>query len=84
MQSRAPKQSLKELAKARTPRDWTLESRAVAVDAVYLRGQLKDSTRPYNAPALPNGYAPTAKTVAERQAALAGFRLADEIQKLVK
>ena len=79
-----PKQSLKELSKARKPKDWSLESRAIAIDMVYLRGELKGSTRPDTAPALPAGYTRTAKAVAERQAALAGRRLADEIQTYVK
>jgi hypothetical protein len=36
------------------------------------------------APDLPEGYTKTAKAVAERQAALAGYRLADELQKCLK
>jgi len=35
-------------------------------------------------PALPEGYAKEAKMVAEKQAALSGYRLADEIQKWVR
>jgi hypothetical protein len=33
---------------------------------------------------LPEGYSKAAKVVAERQAALAGYRLADEMAKWVK
>jgi len=84
IESDHPKSSLKELKKANTPKEWSLESRFVAIEKVYLRGELKGSTRPDTAPALPAGYTRTAKAVAERQAALAGCRLADEIQRYVK
>jgi hypothetical protein len=79
-----PRSSLKELSKARTPKEWSLESRAVAIDVVYLRGQLKGSISPETTPALPADYTRTAKTVAERQAALAGYRLADEIRNVLR
>ena len=84
IESRYFRNSLKELKKNRTPKEWGLESRAVAIEKVYLRGQLKGSTRAESAPELPVGYTKAAKAVAERQAALAGYRLADEIQKYVR
>jgi hypothetical protein len=34
-------------------------------------------------PALPDGYTKNMKTIAEKQAALAGYRLADEIRDYV-
>jgi len=33
---------------------------------------------------LPEGYTKAAKTVAERQGALAGYRLADQVRELVR
>jgi hypothetical protein len=79
-----PRKALKELRKDKTPKDWSLESRGLAVEAVYLRGKLKGGTSRETAPDLPAGYTKAAKTAAERQAALAGYRLADEIQKGLK
>jgi hypothetical protein len=84
IESRYPRNSLKELKKDRTPKEWSLESRAVAIEKVYLHGELRGSTSAESAPSLPEGYAKAAKAVAERQAALSGYRLADEIQKCVR
>ena len=50
----------------------------------YLNGRLKGGTSAESAPALPEGYTTEAKAIAERQAALATDRLADEIQKVVR
>jgi hypothetical protein len=79
-----PRKSLPELTKATTPKEWSLESRAIAVEKAYLHGNLNGSTRADDAPELPAGYTREAKAVAERQAALAGYRLADEIQKVLR
>jgi hypothetical protein len=84
LEAEYPRKSLKELKKAKAPRDWSLESRKLAVERAYLRGELRSGSNPEFAAALPGGYAKTAKAVAERQAALAGYRLADEIQKYLK
>jgi hypothetical protein len=84
IQAQHPRKSLKELKRLRTPKDWSLAGRSLAVEEVYLRGKLKGGTNRENAPELPSGYTKTAKTVAERQAALAGYRLADEIEKCLK
>jgi hypothetical protein len=81
IQAEHSRKSLKELKKARTPKDWSLESRSLAVEKVYLREKLKGGTSKDTAPELPAGYSKTAKKVAERQAALAGYRLAEEIKK---
>ncbi|EEF59931.1 hypothetical protein [Pedosphaera parvula] len=59
-------------------------SRAVALDKGYLQGELKGSTSPERAHSLPGDYTKNAKAVAERRAALAGYRLADEIQKCLR
>jgi hypothetical protein len=61
-----------------------LESRGAAVEKAYLRGELKGGTSKENAVGLPEGYTKVAKVVAEKQAALAGYRLADELQKWVR
>jgi S1/P1 Nuclease len=79
-----PKKTLKELRKAKTPKKWSLESRAIAVEKAYLHGGLKGGTDRETAVELPEGYTKAAKVVAERQAALAGYRLAAEIQKWVR
>jgi hypothetical protein len=84
IQTRFPRKSLKELRKATSPKEWSLESRSVAIDKAYLRGKLQGSTSPEAAPSLPRGYSKEAKAVAERQGALAGYRLADEIQSCLK
>ncbi len=81
--SENPRTSLPELKKDTTPKEWSLESRTLAIEKAYLQGELKGSTRPETAPALPSGYTKTAKAVAEKQAALAGYRLCSEIQKCV-
>jgi hypothetical protein len=79
-----PRKSLPELKKAKTPKDWSLESRGIAVEKAYLHGELKGGTSKETAVDLPEGYTKAAKVVAEKQAALAGYRLADEIEKWVK
>jgi hypothetical protein len=61
-----------------------LESRILAIEKAYLNGQLKGSEDEDHAPTLPEGYAKAAKAVAERQAALAGYRLADKIAKCLE
>jgi hypothetical protein len=61
-----------------------LESRRLAVEEVYLHGKLQGSTNPDTAPGLSADYPKAAKAIAERLAALAGYRLADEIQEYVR
>jgi hypothetical protein len=84
MEADFPRKSLHELSKARTPLKWSLECRSLAVEKVYLGGKLAGSPTPETAPALPEDYAKSAKAVAERRAALAAARLADEIRKYLK
>jgi hypothetical protein len=79
-----PKKSLPELKEAKTPREWSLESRGLAIEKAYLNGKLKGSSYANDAPALPEGYTKEAKAVAERRAALAGYRLAEEIEKCLQ
>jgi hypothetical protein len=84
MEADFPRKSLHELSKARTPLKWSLESRSLAVDKVYLGGKLAGSPSPETAPALPEDYGKSAKAVAERRAALAAARLAEEIRKYLR
>jgi hypothetical protein len=79
-----PRTGLPALTTHPASRDWSLESRELAIEKGYLHGQLKGSTNAETAPALPSDYTKQAKQVAEKQAALAGYRLADEIQKFLK
>jgi hypothetical protein len=79
-----PRKSLPELARDRTARDWSLEGRYLAIEKVYMRGQLRGSASEDAAPALPEGYTKQAKAIAERQAALAGYRLADELARFFR
>jgi len=84
IQSEHPRKSLNELKTAKTPREWSLEGRGVAIEKAYLHGKLNGSTRADIALPLPEGYSREAKAVAEKQAALAGYRLADKIQQYVR
>jgi hypothetical protein len=76
--------SLPELKVDSTPKSWSLESRKLAIEYGYLNGQLSGSTDPEIAPPSPDDYLKNAKPIAERQAALAAYRLADEIQEYLK
>lgn len=76
-----PRTKLPELSKDATVEAWSKEVRSVAIEKAYLHGNLKGSKSAENAPALPEGYTKDMKAVAEKQAALAGFRLADEINR---
>src|SRR5205814_1382863 len=67
IQADHPRKTLKELGEHKTPKDWSLEGRSLAIEKVYLRGQLKGSTSAESAPELPEGYTRTAKLIAEKQ-----------------
>lgn len=82
--SRFPRSSLPELLASTTPQGWSLESRSLAVEKAYLHGELRGGANFDSAVVLPDGYSKAAKAVAERQAALAGYRLADEIRSHLK
>lgn len=61
---------------------WSLEGRQLALEKGYLRGKLKSSGKKKGAgETLPKSYLKDAKSIAEKQAALAGYRLADEIER---
>jgi S1/P1 Nuclease len=84
LDAKYPRESLPELTAHTDPKDWSLESRKLAIDVGYLHGQLQGSADADSAPALPAGYTKNAKAVAEKQGALAGYRLADTIQTYLK
>jgi len=54
------------------------------VEKAYLHGELKGGTRKGTAQDLSEGYTKAANAVAEKQAALTGYRLADEIGRWVR
>jgi hypothetical protein len=84
IQSEHDRESLGELKQATNPKAWSLESRKIALETTYQRGHLEGSDHAADAPSLPEGYAKTAKSVAQRRVALAGYRLTDEIQTLLQ
>jgi S1/P1 Nuclease len=84
IQTEYSRASLPELTEDTTPKSWSLEGRKLAIRYGYLHGHLKGGTSFETAPPLPETYLENAKAVAERQAALAGYRLADDIQEYLK
>jgi hypothetical protein len=84
LQVNYPRAALPELRKDTTPKAWSLESRKLAIEYGYLNGHLKGSTNAHDAPPLPDDYIKTATAVAKKQAALAGYRLAYEIQEYLQ
>lgn len=78
------RKSLSELSKYKTPKSWSVESRQIALESAYLNGTLKGSKTKTDAPALPEGYTKNLKQIAEKQAAVAGYRLADEVRKVLR
>ncbi|MHC5747973.1 MAG: S1/P1 nuclease [Nostoc sp.] len=59
-----------------------LESFRIAKQKAYLNGKLSGSSDKNNGKLLPQNYAATAKPIAERRMSLAGYRLADVLNKL--
>jgi hypothetical protein len=74
---RFPRSSLSELSETRFLRWGDTESLAIAKRDAYLNGTLQGSTDKDNGVVLPSGYADDVKPIAERRAALAGYRIAD-------
>lgn len=81
LDAKFPRSALPELTNDTTPKSWSLESRQLAIDKVYLHGKLQGSVDGDSAPTLPPDYLKNGRKVAERQGALAGYRLADDIGK---
>jgi hypothetical protein len=87
------REKLVELSSDATFATWAQESHELAVALAHLNGRLKSV--PYSAyeskkisddavPPLPPSYLSNARDVARRRVAVAGYRLADEITRLVK
>lgn len=79
-----PRPTLEELRTHRTVKSWSLESRAIAIEAAYLKGKLPYGLTASSAKTLTEDYAKNAHEISERRIVLAGYRLADEIRKLLK
>ena len=78
-----PRAALPELTQARTALAWSLEGRVLAIDTVYLHGDLPGShDAKVLPPPLPPGYLASARAVADRRLALGGYRLADTLRQL--
>jgi hypothetical protein len=79
-----PRAKLPELATHLTPESWTLESRALVISDVWRRHKLAYGLTEGTAAGLPADYADKARAIAERQVALAGHRLADQLHEVLK
>lgn len=79
-----PRANLSQLATNTTPTSWSIESRTAAVKYAYDDFHLPVGTTTQNAHLLPDGYSDTAKGVAEERIALAGYRLADELDTFLQ
>jgi S1/P1 Nuclease len=82
LQNRFPAADLNELRNARNPLAWSLASRKLAKEVAYRNAELPGSADTEDVPALPDGYAATAKNTAEKQGALAGYRLGKVLSAL--
>ncbi len=78
--------------KATSFRDWAEESSRLAQAVVYHGGKLAGVPRPkgkvdltqIEAPVLPEGYEETARQIARRRMALAGYRIAERLREVLK
>ncbi len=77
LQSQFPKSKQTELTISVTARDWSLESREIAITAVYQSGRLVGTTkkRADQAPVIGAEYRAMAKQTALKRVVLAGYRL---------
>ena len=76
-----PRASYAQLAAHVTPESWSKEGRGLALTNAYSLGNLQGGTNAATARLLPAEYLGNLKTIAEQQAPLAGYRLADEIHR---
>ena len=79
-----PRTALPELAGHTTPVSWSLESRALAISDCWRRHDLAYGMTEQTAAVLPADYEGKAHAIANRQVALAGHRLADELRAVLK
>src|SRR6185436_4990678 len=79
--SHIPNLSLDDLKSDTTPKEWAQQSARVAFETAYLSGTLAQG-KLQNPVSLPADYLDKTKVVANKRAALAGFRLADALKDL--
>jgi hypothetical protein len=89
-----PRETLKKDLQINDFDDWAKDSFSDAVHFAYLGGELEGKVRPANFderkanpqdfPPLPDSYLDTTRNVARRRLALAGYRLADRLNALLK
>ena len=85
LSTRFPRNALPELTQARDPLAWSLEGRALAIEAVYRHGTLPGGRDPNGLlPPLPSGYMAASRALADRRMAIGGYRLADTLEQLPK
>ncbi|MEO6785940.1 MAG: S1/P1 nuclease [Chthoniobacteraceae bacterium] len=82
--ARFPRSALPELAAHTIPASWSLESRALAVSDGWRRHKLAYGLTEATAAELPADYEEKAHAIADRQVALAGHRLADQLHEVLK
>ena len=79
-----PRIGLPELAAHPTPVSWSLESRELVITSAWRRHTLAYGLTAGTAGELPADYLEKAHEIANRQAALAGHRLADQLHEILK
>jgi hypothetical protein len=79
-----PRTALPELAEHTTPVSWSLESRALAISDGWRRHTIAYGLTEATAVELPADYEEKAHAIANRQVALAGHRLADQLHAVLK
>ena len=79
-----PRSALPELTKHTTTLGWSHESRALAISDGWRRHTLAYGLTEATAAPLPADYEEKAHAIAERQVALAGHRLADQLHEALK
>jgi S1/P1 Nuclease len=84
LQSIYPRATLPELQSHHSVKSWTKESRKIAIHDAYLDGTLPPGENAAHATTLPAGYTRHVKEIAEWRIALAGYRLADEIRRVIR
>ncbi len=82
--SKFPRAELPELTKHTSPLGWSHESRALAISDGWRRHSIACGLTEGTAAELPADYEEKAHAIAERQVALAGHRLADELHGALK
>jgi hypothetical protein len=84
LQTVYPRTTLPELQSHHSVKSWSKESRESAIHYVYRDGALAPGQDVDHATLLPAGYTQHAKELAERRVVLAGYRLADEIRRVIR